>query len=106
VELVRKRWKTLLRPYLVTSLVLALAFFVLKYHLSLAALLTNVVHIFYATGRVIVWQWLCFLPHLFLVNILFGVLMKAIPDAQRAGALRAALFTALLIAGVYAARAS
>lgn len=105
IELARKRWKTLLRPYLFTSFLLALAFFALKWHFSLAALFTNVVHIFYATGRVIVWQWLWFLPHLFLVNILFAVLLKSMPEAERAGALRALLFTALLIAGVYAARA-
>jgi fucose 4-O-acetylase-like acetyltransferase len=103
-QLAYKRWISLLRPYFVTSLVLALAFFVLKYRLDLAALGTSLLHMLWGTGRVIHWQWLWFLPHLFLVNLCFAALVPWLSPARGAMLVRVLVFGALLVGGVLLAR--
>lgn len=104
-ELAQKRWKTLLRPYFFTSLVLLAAFFVTKWHMDIAVLGAQLLGMFWGTGRVIVWQWLWFLPHLFLVNLCFAAFIRLLPQGAPAIWLRAAAFTLLLVGGVLLARA-
>lgn len=101
-ELARRRWYTLLRPYFFTLLLVSLAFFVVKYRFDLQQLGITLLKLFYGTGRSLPWQWLWFLPLLFLINIAYSMTLRVLPDTPAA---RAMIMTCFLIGGVLFARA-
>src|SRR5690606_33926382 len=94
LELVRRRWRTLLLPYAVTILLVVLAFFVTKYRFDLQQLGMTLLKSLYGSGRTLPWQWLWFLPLLFLVNMFFGAIQGVL---SKSAMLRAALFSGFLI---------
>jgi polysaccharide biosynthesis protein PslL len=101
-ELARRRWYTLLRPYFFTLLLVSAAFFVVKYRFDLQQLGLTLMKLLYGTGRALPWQWLWFLPLLFLINMAYAVTLRILPDTPSA---RALIMSAFLVGGVLFARA-
>jgi len=71
--LFKRRFGTLIRPYLVTIFLLYSVYFFYT-DTRLMTLLRRVGRSFYASGNYIEWAQLWFLPHLFLLNMFAGVL--------------------------------
>lgn len=104
--IIHRRWITLLRPYCTTMLLLALAYFAVKYRFDVGKFIVHVVKAIYATGRYIEWTPTWFLPHLFLVNVVFWTLQHPLDRLRRGQFIFGAVFwTLVLVAGVAMARA-
>lgn len=71
--LFKRRFKTLLRPYLVTIILLYSVYFFYT-DIKLMTLLRRLIRSLYASGNYIEWAQLWFLPHLFILNMFAGVL--------------------------------
>jgi fucose 4-O-acetylase-like acetyltransferase len=71
--LFKRRFDTLLRPY-ITSIILLYAVYFFYTDTKVMTLLRRIGRSFYASGNYIEWAQLWFLPHLFLLNMFAGVL--------------------------------
>ena len=71
--LFKRRFATLIRPY-ITTIVLLYSVYFFYTDIKLMTLLRRVVRSLYASGNYIEWAQLWFLPHLFLLNMFAGVL--------------------------------
>ena len=97
--LFKRRFATLIRPYLVTILLLYSVYFFYT-DTKLMTLLRRVGRSFYASGNYIEWAQLWFLPHLFLLNLFAGVLFLLFYGRIKWLWLRLVFLAAMLWAGV------
>jgi fucose 4-O-acetylase-like acetyltransferase len=72
--LFKRRFRTLLRPYLVTILLFYSVYFFYT-DIKVMTILRRIGRSLYASGNYIEWAQLWFLPHLFILNIFAGVLL-------------------------------
>ena len=73
LELFKRRFGTLIRPYL-TSIILLYTVYFFYTDIKLMTLLRRLGRSFYASGNYIEWAQLWFLPHLFILNLFVGFL--------------------------------
>ena len=97
--LLRRRFATLLRPY-ITTIILLYSVYLFYTGTNLATLLRRIARSAYASGNTIEWAQLWFLPHLFLLNMFAGALFLLFYGRIRWLWLRAVFVGAMLWAGV------
>ena len=97
--LFKRRFGTLIRPYLVTIFLFYAVYFFYT-DTGLMALLRRVARSFYASGNYIEWAQLWFLPHLFVLNIFVGVLFLLFYGRIKWLWLRLVFLAGMLWAGV------
>ena len=97
--LFKRRFGTLLRPYLASIILLYFVYFFYT-DLKLMTLLRRVGWSFYASGNYIEWAQLWFLPHLFLLNMFAGVLFLLLYGRIKWLWLRLVFLAGMLGAGV------
>jgi len=97
--LFKRRFATLIRPYLVTILLLYFVYFFYT-DIKVMTLLRRIGRSFYASGNYIEWAQLWFLPHLFVLNLFAGVLFLLFYGRMKWLWLRLVFLAAMLWAGV------
>jgi fucose 4-O-acetylase-like acetyltransferase len=97
--LFKRRFATLIRPYLVTiTLLYSIYFFYTD--IKIMTILRRVVRSLYASGNYIEWAQLWFLPHLFLLNMFVGVLFLLFYGRIKWLWLRSLFLAGMLWAGI------
>jgi fucose 4-O-acetylase-like acetyltransferase len=97
--LFKRRFATLIRPYLVTIVLLYSIYFFYT-DIKIMTILRRVVRSLYASGNYIEWAQLWFLPHLFLLNMFVGVLFLLFYGRIKWLWLRSLFLAGMLWAGV------
>jgi len=97
--LFKRRFATLIRPYLAAIILLYSVYFFYT-DIKLVTLMRRVVRSLYASGNYIEWAQLWFLPHLFLLNMFAGVLFLLFYGRIKRLWLRLVFLAAMLWAGV------
>jgi fucose 4-O-acetylase-like acetyltransferase len=97
--LFKRRFKTLILPYLVSIILLYSVYFFYT-DIKIMTLLRRVGRSFYASGNYIEWAQLWFLPHLFLLNVFVGTLFLLFYGRIKWLWLRLAFLAGMLWAGV------
>ncbi len=97
--LFKRRFGTLIRPYLVSIILLYSVYFFYT-DLKWMTLLRRVVRSLYASGNYIEWAQLWFLPHMFVLNMFAGVLFLLVYGRIKQVWLRILFLAGMLWAGV------
>jgi fucose 4-O-acetylase-like acetyltransferase len=97
--LFKRRFETLIRPYLAAIILLYSVYFFYT-DTKLVTLLRRIVRSLYASGNYIEWAQLWFLPHLFLLNMFAGILFLLFYGRIKGLWLRLGFLAAMLWAGV------
>ena len=97
--LLKRRFDTLLRPY-IASIILLYAVYFFYTDIKVMTLLRRVGRAFYASGNYIEWAQLWFLPHLFLLNMFAAVLFLLFYGRIKWLWLRLVFLAGMLWAGV------
>lgn len=97
--LFKRRFDTLLRPYIAAILLLYSVYFFYT-DIKLMTLLRRVIRSLYASGNYIEWAQLWFLPHLFLLNMFVGILFLLFYGRLKLLWLRILFLAGMLLAGV------
>ena len=99
LALLKRRFFSLLRPYLVSILLLYSVYFFYT-DIKIMTILRRVVRSLYASGNYIEWAQLWFLPHLFILNVFAGVLFLLLYGRIKWLWLRLVFLAGMLWAGV------
>ena len=99
LALSKRRFYSLLRPYLVSILLLYSVYFFYT-DIKIMTILRRVVRSLYASGNYIEWAQLWFLPHLFILNMFAGVLFLLFYGRIKWLWLRLVFLAGMLWAGV------